>query len=239
MRLSSRTKLLLAGGSLFALLLSGALRYSDVCHLAAVELDGSEVQNWDAQYEMLHDGPLTSQPVDSLMQSLLQKPDIYRVDVAYRLPNLLMIETNRFAPTAFLLCNKSGRMYGLTLDARIVPLDRAKIDWEQPVLTGAYRVAMFDYCSDPRVKLVCRQLELLREAQVDLYRLIDEIDFSRDGYLQMTLSGLNCRLRLRGERLFEDVNRFVQFASSCGSELQTMKIIDMRFDEMVVCQKGA
>ncbi len=235
-RLSKKHRYILIGLIVVGLGLAVGAHFAQALQLNEVVVDGRAIDNWPDQFAMLETQPFWRQPLDSVATHLLAGRGVYRVDMQFALPGRLQINTNRFQPMALLLCEQSGRMYGLTEDARVVPLDRATVDWASPVIIGTEAPSMFDYCSDPRLKEVCRQLDRVRRQHLDLYRLIDEIDFSRRSWLVVTLSGLDCRVRLRADRFYNDMQRFIEFGKSLTSENNHVKLVDLCFDNMVVCR---
>jgi hypothetical protein len=120
----------------------------------------------------------------------------------------------------------------------VVPLVTPVENWERPVLTGLTAGKMFERCTDARVEVVVQQLRSTRDDHRDLYRLIEEIDFTDRFGLSVTVGGMPYRLKLRAETLPEDLDRFVQFISHYGVDLNEARVLDLRFNKMVVCVRG-
>jgi len=217
--------------------LLGALEKTQIMDHAAWQAD-YRIKRPGAYLFYLEPEPYWTLPFDSVAMQLLDKRGVYKVDMQFALPGQLHINTNNFAPMALLLCENSGRMYGLNEDARVVPLARATIDWASPVIIGTRAPSMFNYCTDPRLKEVCRQLDRVRERHIDLYRLIDEIDFSDRTSLTVNLSGLDSKVRLRADRFYSDMQRFLEFGKSLAMKDDRIELVDLCFDDMVVCRKG-
>ncbi len=214
------------------------LNFTNVCRLEAVTLDGKLVSNWPDRFDALREKSLFRQPLDSLAQVVLAEKGTFRVDISCSWPHTLNIRTNGFSPSCFLLDKTSGRLCGLEQNGRTVPLRNAVLDWERPVLTGVESGRWFSYCRDVRVKVVVDQLEKLRKSNLNLFRLIDEIDFETTDYVQVSVSGLPYRLKVRPEHLTEDLSRFVDFVAKFDPELDGVRHLDLRFDNMIICARG-
>jgi hypothetical protein len=174
------------------------------------------------------------QPLDSLADALLAERNVFRVDVDVRLPAGVEIRTNSFKPVCYAVDRTSGTVYGLTDAARAVRLENSDRDWEQPVFTGVTVRGMYSQCSDQRVRLVISQLEGLKERNVDLYRLVDQIDFGKKQYVAVSLVGLSYEARVRPEHLASDIVRYADFVSRYGADLTKIAVIDLRYEDMIV-----
>lgn len=219
----------------FGLTLVVAVNFTDACRLRAVTLDGQPINNWQQQFSMLRAGPITSQPVDRLAKKLLADDDIYKVDVTFRLPGEIDIRTNEFQPVCFVLGQESGKLFGLNRRARLIGINYEKINWEQPVFTGLVTGSLHSFCRDPRVILVLDQLEVLRDSRAEMYRLIDEVDFTQGEFLAVSVAGLPYQLKARADRLLEDLDRFVQFTRNYETDLTGVITVDLRYDDMIIC----
>ncbi|HSG72704.1 MAG TPA: hypothetical protein VLA12_19985, partial [Planctomycetaceae bacterium] len=91
---------------------------------------------------------------------------------------------------------------------------------------------------DVRVKVVLDKLELLRLENFNLYRLMEEIDFGNASFLKVTIDGLPFRVKVRAENLIEDMNRFVEFMTRYDHDLADTKLLDVRFEKMIVASNG-
>ncbi len=236
--LSKKTRLILAAVSLLGLTLALAADFTDACRLEQVSLDGQLLDDWQERFAMLRPGSLLDQPLDSLAGLLLRERDVFRVDLSYSTLHTLSVRTNRFTPTCFVLEESTGSLRGLDSRARLVPLHLPLDNWEHPVLMRARTGEMFAQCEDARVAMMVRQLGTLRDKHRDLYRLIDEIDFGNDGYLEVTVSGLPDRLRVCAETFPADMDRFVEFVTGFGPDLRGVSVVDLRFNSMVICTGG-
>jgi hypothetical protein len=235
---SKRVQLLFAFGVVIAAVSVGVVNFTNVCRLEAVTLNGEPVDDWSGRYVMLQEKSLFRQPLDSLARVVLTEESIYKVDISCSWPHTLNIRTNAFSPTCFLLDKTSGRLCGLEENGRIVPLENAVTDWERPVLTGVNSGRWFDYCREGRVKVVVDQLERLRKSNLNLFRLIDEVDFETTDYVQVSVSGLAYRLKARPERLARDLDRFIEFVTKFDPDLDGVRHLDLRFDNMIICARG-
>ena len=233
-----RTKLFFAFGVVIVAVSVAVVNFTNVCRLEAVTLNGEPINDWSGRFDMLHEKSLFRQPLDSLAHVVLTDEGTFKVDISCSWPHTLNIRTNAFSPTCFLLDKMSGRLYGLEENGRIVPLKNAVTDWERPVLTGVKSGRWFGYCRDGRVKVVVDQLERLRNNNLNLFRLIDEIDFKTTDYVQVSVSGLPYRLKARPERLAKDLDRFIEFVTKFDPDLSGVRYLDLRFDNMIICARG-
>jgi hypothetical protein len=237
--LSARARLLLAGGIVLITFLLFVVNFTGACRLETVTLNGRVIDDWPQQFSVLNEESVFRQPLDSLADMLLSKEGVFKVDVAYAWPRTLNVTTNAFTPVAFVLDKSSGTLKGLERNGRVIPLDNAVLDWEQPVLTGVTTAGWFDYCEDARVKVVVDELEQLRRDHIDFYRLIDEVNLDRPEYLTVSVAGLPYELKVRAERLRTDLGKSVDFITRFDPGLTEMRCIDLRFDDMIVCaQEG-
>ncbi|MFQ5500642.1 MAG: hypothetical protein ACE5FH_13335 [Candidatus Zixiibacteriota bacterium] len=226
--------LTIVGGSVFL----GAITCTDTFRLRAVTIDGEEVDSWKGPFEVLDSSSVLRQPLDSLARRLLTDDDICRVDIRYNLPHGMDVSTNRFEVVCFLLDRLSGQLYGLDRDAREVSLERAEYDWERPVLTTLSSPGLYKFHPDRRVQRIVAQLNRLHNDQPDLYRIIEEIDLGNSSFLRASLAGLSFRVRLRSSSLGADLNRFIEFTTRYQVSLDSVRAVDARFDNMIICSRG-
>jgi len=219
----------------FGLSLVVTVHFTKACRLNTVTMNGKVVDNWQAKFSMLRPASLASQPLGNLAQSLLARDDVFKVDIDYRLPGEIDIRTNEFEPVCYVVGQESGKLFGLNRRGRLVSLDRVDIDWEKPVFTGLATGNLHSFCDDPRVSVVIGQLALLRDDRPEMYRLLDELDFSEPGYLRANISGLPYYLLIRSDRLVEDFDRFVEFAQKYQPDLTGAYRVDLRYDDMIIC----
>jgi len=215
-----------------------SVRYVEACRLQQVVVNDEPVEDWSKKYEMLSEAPLISQPVDSLIESILSKRSVYKVDLKYDWPDALRMSLNDIDPVAMLLDQSTGRMFGLDQQGRLVRLKENGDQWERPVFTSVHAGRMFARPDDVRVKVVLDKLELLRLENLNLYRLMEEIDFGNSSFLKVTIDGLPFRVKVRAENLIEDMNRFVEFVTRYDHDLTDTKLLDVRFEKMIVASNG-
>lgn len=235
---SKKIKLIATG-----ILISGigffiVVNYTDACHLENVVINGKSIEDWSERLGLKENEALVKCPVDSVAKAILAKEKIFKVDVVYNFPNELEIKTNNFKPVCFVIGQESGKVFGLDEAGRLIGLENAEIDWEQPILTGVNTGDLFTYCSDYRVPVAIVQLEEIRNKQIDVYCLIDEIDFSNSGYLVATLSGLDIKLWVRADRLLENISRMVDFIHKYDTDISNLDHLDLRYDDMIICAEG-
>jgi hypothetical protein len=233
-----KIKLMIAGIFILGVSFFIVINYTDACHLENVVINGKSIEDWSQRLGLKEDQALVKCPVDSVAQVMLAKEKIFKVDVAYHLPNELEIVTNNFKPVCFVIGQESGKMFGLDEDGRLIGLENAEIDWEQPIFTGVHTGDLFTYCDDYRVPVAIKQLEMIREKHIDVFRLIDEIDYSNSGYLVATLSGLDVKLWVRADMLMEDLDRMVDFIHKYDTDISNLDHLDLRYDDMIICAEG-
>lgn len=227
-------------GLLIALVVIGSVltwsaRYTDAFRLEEVYIDGQAVADWEVRQSMLDTTAVFSQPLDSLAKAILSRAGTYKVDVKIALPHRIDISTNDFQSICFLLDRPTGIMVGLDRQARVVPLQKQSNQWEKPVITGVEADRKFHRSDDPVVTEVVSQLITIYEENLDLYRMIDEIDLSQGNYAQLYLSGLSFKLKARVGFLYHDLRRFVEFVTRYNPVLDDVKVIDLRFSDLIIC----
>ncbi len=238
MSISRKISSVLFGMAVAGIALVSVVHFTDACRLETVIYNGSAVDNWAKKFGLRQDKAVFEQPLDSLTHALLARDDIFKVDITYHLPNEIDIITNKFEPVGFVLDNQSGVLYGLDNNARLLPLENADIDWEQPVFVGVRIGQLFTVCKDERVMVTLNQLQELRRERVDLFRLLNEIDFSNSHYLVAYIDGLPFELRVRAERLRDDLDRFAEFIEHYNPDLSHVTRFDLRYDDMIICARG-
>ncbi|RKX25218.1 MAG: hypothetical protein DRP45_06455 [Candidatus Zixiibacteriota bacterium] len=208
--------------------------FTDWHQLEAVTLDDENVIEWETQTGFSAGSSLLDQPVADIAATLLEDRATAKVDIEYDLPGRLHIKTNHFVPEAFVLDKSSGRMHGLNRDGRVVPLAPSHDNWEHPVMTGVEVGGLFQYCDDARVVTVMPQLEKLANDNLDLYRLIEEIDLGTSEFVTVRISGLPYQLRTDAGSLYDQVSGFIRFMERFQPDLSDAKQFDLRFANMIV-----
>jgi hypothetical protein len=235
--LTRKIKLLFAATSVFAAALAVTVNFTDACRLDNVSIDDESIGNWSDRFDMLAGGPVVGQPLETLAASLLSVREIHKVDISVSWPHSLEVRTNEFEPTCFLLDDRTDVLFGLDRDARVIPVERISPDWEQPVITGCSAGTPFKRASDSRMITLVRLLQKLRDENVDLFRMIDEINMKATGYVKVTLAGLPYSLRVNLESLDRGLARFVEFSSRYRPDLDGVEHVDLRYDNMVICRR--
>lgn len=235
MPFSKRTLLIMILTVIAGSVLLFSVSYTDACRLEEVTLNEQPVKAWDGKLVLSADRSIVRQPVDSLAGLLIAAPNVYKVDVSYELPGRIKIKTNNFEPVCFLVDAGTGKLFGLTEQARVVSLEHSEFDWEHPVVTSVVAGPVYDFCDDVRVGVVVEHLERLRDANLVLYRLINEVDFGYESHVLVSLSGLPYRLKVGVETFHEDMLEFVEFVSRFAPDLEGVTTIDMRFENMIIC----
>jgi cell division septal protein FtsQ len=232
---ATKRRLTLAGIGILAATVIGVGRFTDLCRLEVVTLNGTPVANPESQYGLVAGKYLLDQPVKTAAAKILQRPDVVQVDVEYSFPNRLHLKTNRFTVVAFILDNQTGRLHGLNADTRVLPLPENHADWAHPVLTGVDHVKLYERCG-ARVRTAVAQMEKLRTEHADLYLLIDEIDFRQDDAVVMRLSGADYAVLASPDRLYTHITEFWRFLERFPAATAHAERYDLRFENMIVKQ---
>lgn len=231
---SRKNRLLLAFGLVVGLTMVALIEFTSVCKLEAVTLDNKPVENVTDQLGLRADRPLMRQPVERLAHRLLDKPGVFRVDIDFDLPHGLALTTNDFTPVCFVLDAATGKMYGLNHKARLIELSHKIPDWERPVITGVSNQGLYRYMEDIRTVVLVEQLERLERTNHSLYRLIEQIDLSHQREVRVHIAGLPYTVRLRAEMLAHDLDRFVGFITNYAPALDSVRVVDLRFDNLII-----
>jgi len=226
---------LLIGVVIVGIVLTWSARYSDAFRLEEVYIDGLAVSDWEEQQSILDTSTVFSQPLDSLAEAILARAGTYKVEVKVSLPHKIEIATNDFSSICFLLDRSTGIMVGLDRQARVVPIQKQYEQWEMPVITGVDADRKYHRSDDPTVTEVVSQLITIHEENLDLFRMIEEIDLSRGKYVRLYLSGLSFTLKVRVGYLNYDLQRFVEFATRYNPSLEDVKEVDLRFSDIIIC----
>lgn len=238
MNISVKIKICLTLFSVIGVICIFLLNYTGIFKLEVVTVNASVIGSENPSLMLNTGQPVVRQPLDSLANILLEKKSVYRIDIDYSLPNTIDIKFNNFKPACFALDHISKKLYGLNDCGRVIPLEDAEYNWEDPILTSVVVGKLFDHCRDFRVCHVVKNLIELKNKNYELYRLIDEIDFGNSGFLKVSIDGLPYRLKVRSQNLLNDLNRFVEFVSRFQPNLEDVKLMDLCFDEMIICSKG-
>ncbi len=236
-RQSRKISFLLFGSMAAGIAAFAVVNFSDACHLKQVRLNGAVVEDWPERWQLLPQHSLFDQPVDSLATCLLRDREVLKVEMDIKLPHTLEIHTNRFDPICFVHDPQTGEILGLNREVCLIPLDPDMVDWERPLLVGMDDCRLYQRQSHPRYTLLCDRLDRLARRHMDLFRLIEELDVTHPGHVSVRLAGLPFNLRMRVERLDEDLQRFVEFMEQFNPDLNDVRYVDLRFEEMIICAK--
>lgn len=210
------------------------VKFTDVCQLQAVTLNGEPVSQWDRTLGLYPGKNLFRQPLDSVATAMLTRSGIVHVDIKYQLPNGLSISTNNLDPACYVLDEISGIMYGVDRTGRVVMLEASSIDWEQPIITGVRVRGLHDFCSDSRVTALVPQIVSLQQEYPDLFRLIEEINLSNPEYVRVSISGLGYFLKLPSNKFAERFTDFRKFMSRFKPATAGVSTFDLTYDDMIV-----
>lgn len=228
----------MATGTLVVLGLCVAANLGVACKLEMVMFNDNLQPDWQTEISLLSHKSVLRQPLDSLATILLAEPDVFKVDVRHGGLNTLKIVTNDFNPACFMLDAKSGELYGLDCAGRLLSLDHGTEDWEKPIISGLKAWSIFTAGGDGRVPILVQQLQLLKKREIELYRLISGIELRQAGYADLNIAGLHYRLRLVPDELVSSVERWVEFMTRFEADLDSVTLLDLRFDDMIICAEG-
>jgi hypothetical protein len=232
--LSHRIRLALIAVVVFGLGLMSVMEFTDWHVLQAVTLNGERVGDPEADLGFRNGASVLDQPLGAVAAQLLADDKTAKVDISYSFPASLHVETNRFTPVGLMLDRNNGRLFGLNVQGRVVPLSPDRRNWEHPVITGTTAGGILELCSDPRVGLLAPQLVRLADDNLDLYRLIDEIDLRSATFATVTISGLPYQLKVQAASFAKQTLGFVRFLEKYESEADSARMIDLRFANMIV-----
>lgn len=235
---SMRTRFMLA----LAIVVGGAfiyaIEFTDWHQLEAVTLDGAPMENYEARLGLDDAKPLTHQPLNVAAIKLLKRDSVAKVDFAYDLPHGLRIETNKFRPVCTVVDRATGRILGVNQLGRVVPLREDYGDWEHPMITGVSVAGVYQPCRDSRVQRLVPELERLKDDSAELFRLIEEIDFSDSTCVKVVVSGLPYTLKVSAESLCEQMTGFVRFLERYEPDLDSARQFDLRYADMIIQKNG-
>ncbi len=210
------------------------IHFTSFCNLEAVTFDGDVVTDFSPKFGLTDGRLITRQPLDSVALSILASEDVQKVDLSFDLPNGITIQTNRFETQALVLSERTGRMYGLDRHGRVVPIDNSGIRWDRPVMIGCGVKQMFVRCADPRLIVALDQLEEIRDDRSDLYQLVAEVDFGKPDYLKVRIDGLPYMLKTSAGQMSSQLDRFFSFVADYGPDLNDVRRVDLRYDDMII-----
>ncbi len=211
------------------------VKYTDICVLQAVTINGEKVRKVE-DLGLKATRPILFQPVDSLADALMTRRGITKVDIDYKLPNSLRITTNELEPVCYLLDIKTGIMYGLEESGRVVPCELQGIDWNAPLFTGVTVKRLHEFPPDGRVMQILNQMRRLKETEPRLYSDIEEIDLSRTEYVTLVLANKAYRLKMRSEEFLDRYIAFDQFMMTFRPETDSVTSFDLTYADLIIRQ---
>ena len=239
-QISKRTRLSVYAIIFSMMLAVAVISFTDVSTIEAVSLGGIAVRDWTAKYNLKKNTSVLDQPYDKLTERMLRPDSALKVEISFSWPHTLKLELNSITPCCLLLDKKSGSIFGLDKNCRVVPLAESAVDWERPLFTGIDNIKLYEVCSSSRLRRVLEALEKLREENINFYRLIEQIDFAKNNRIEIIISGLDHKVWVSADRTFGDLSRYLEFISGFELDLENIRLIDMRLEEMVITrEKGA
>ncbi|MCH9025269.1 MAG: hypothetical protein IH931_08040 [candidate division Zixibacteria bacterium] len=239
-QISKRTRLFVYAIAISMVLAVAVISFTDVSTIEAVSLSGTVVKGWTEKYNLKKNTSVLYQPYEKLTEQMLRPDSALQVEISFSWPHTLNLQLNSITPCCLLLDKKNGRIFGLDKNCRVVPLAETTVDWERPLFTGIEKIKLYEVCSVSRVRRVLDALEKLRVENINFYRLIEQIDFGKDNRIEIMVSGLDHKVWVSADRTLGDLNRYLEFISGFELDLENIRLIDMRLEEMVITrEKGA
>ena len=232
--ISKKTKLVFAItlSTMLAVLL--IVSFTEICTLRAITVDGQSIEKWNTKSPLEENKSILRQPLSDFVESTLADEKTLKLEYQYDWPHTLNINLNSISPDCLLLDRNSATLYGLDNRARVLPLKPEFVDWERPVMTGIRIRKIYECPSDIRLRKVLAGLDKLRSEKTNFYRLIEQVDFSSNDFIGVTLAGHEHIVRVHAESFFDDMNRYVDFVAKFHLQLEGIKVIDLRQDGQIV-----
>lgn len=224
----------------FVLMLLGMLalvitvNFTEFCTLEAVTVDGRHMEKWNKESPLIQDKSILRQPLEEFEVSSWADEKTLKLDYKYAWPHTLNVKLNSISPECFLLDRNSAVLYGLDANGRVFPLKPNVVDWERPVLTGISIRKLYQCPSDVRLFEVLPALDQLRSEKANFFRLIEQVDFGSDDFIEVAIAGHEHAVRVRADRFYDDINRYVDFVAKYHQQLEEIKVIDLRQDGQIV-----
>lgn len=232
--ISKKVKAVLALILLGMLIFVIIVNFTEFCTLEAVTVDGQGPGKWNKKSLLIKDKSILRQPLKEFKENSLADEKILKLDYKYVWPHTLNVEVNTISPECLLLDRNNGVLYGLDEHGRVFPLKPELVDWERPVLTGISIRKMYQCPSEIRLREVLPALSQLRSEKENFFRLIEQVDFSSNDFIEVAIAGHEHAVRVRSDYFLGDMKRYVDFAAKYNQELEGIKVIDLRQDGQIV-----
>jgi hypothetical protein len=173
-------------------------------------------------------------PVEQTVNSLIEQEKVLRVDLGFKLPDQINISINDIEPLALVIAGDGRLMYSLDEHGYLLPADSSVGRFDFPIITGVKCGRLYAKPSDDRLQLVVEELRLLRDASIDFYLAISDIDMSREDYISVNLDGLPFPVLTYAGHLFESTIRLKMLVLDFGPDLSGIKKLDMRSEALII-----
>ncbi|UCD95523.1 MAG: hypothetical protein JSU69_05590 [Candidatus Zixiibacteriota bacterium] len=173
-------------------------------------------------------------PVERAVNTLIEQEKILRVDLDFKLPDQINISINDIEPLALVIAGDGRLMYSLDEHGHLLPVDTSIGRFDFPIITGVNCGRLYMKPSDDRLQLVVEQLRRLRDASIDFYLAISDIDMSRADYISINLDGLPFPVLTYAGHLFESIIRLKLLILDFGPDLDGIKKLDMRSEALII-----
>jgi hypothetical protein len=212
----------------------GMVRYSGLCQLRNVTF---EPESFAGDIELMDPAigqNLFDAPTDDVINRLLDRKDVIRVDYDYILPDEINIKVNRIRPIALIICNTGGELYFLDDHYLLLPCDDEIGYIDFPVITGLGNCTAFKKVQETRMPLVIRQLGRLKEDCTDFYLAISSIDMSNSESISLYLDGLPCRIDVNAGSLYDSLKNLRAFLLDFNPDLSEIDRLDMTNEGLII-----
>ncbi|MGH8014785.1 MAG: cell division protein FtsQ/DivIB [Candidatus Zixiibacteriota bacterium] len=217
-----------------ALAVVSIIKFTEVCNLQAVTINGKTPDQWDKKTPLIKDKSILRQPLDEFVLSSFANDQTLKLDFRYDWPHTLNVKVNSISPDCLLLDKYTSTLFGLDKSGAVLPLSPDLIDWERPVFTGVGVNKLYQLPQDIRVHAVVNALAETKSQKLNFYRLIEQIDFDSPDFLEVRIAGCPQIVRLRAEFFYEDINRYIDFVARFQPQLDGVKVIDLRQNGQII-----
>lgn len=237
-RITSKIRIFLISFSAFSLVLLLSVNFTDAVQLENVYLNHIKIENWQSVYSVLEKKSIVKQNANSLAELLLKKKKVHKIEVKKVFPNSFSLSTNQFIPVAFLFDKKRSKLVGIDKNLRVFPLEDIEVDWELPVIVGVSVGRMYKKCEDLKAEKLIEQFEIMSRENIDLLRMIEEINVDKRMRATLRLSGMKMKIIVPVNRLYEKTQRFIEFLTRFDTDLDQVKTINLCYGDLIVTSRG-
>ena len=220
-----------------ALLIAGALgffRFSDVFAFQNITFESdSRVGNVD-MLNLPTGKNMFALSLEKVVENLISKKDIYKVDLNYDLPDGIIVRVNDIRPIALVIGEDGKSRYRLGENGCLLPHDSTIRQYDFPIITGLKNCTVYGTNSDDRLKLMVRHLARIKKDFPDFYLALSSIDMSDSKCISFCLDGLPFSVDTYAGSLYETINKLKTFILEFNPGLHDIERLDMRSDGLII-----